>query len=295
MVHVLLRSSLAVIAAMVVAGPSWAAPIDPASKSQVMQAFQRMFCGKNGQDVSFLHAWGRGYGHVEGIRDELLFDVEVYLVHRCGPLPSSIQDVGFRTTSKEIMFYRDSKTGAILKSWKNPYTGQTVEVNHAANDPVNGNYAGAVFFGGPLPSAAQVSDDLVMFSYEANPYYESPLGGDYQKYVGGMYRATEMISWFANAKDFDRIPASGFLPSHFNWTRVAQWLPWMEMGGRPGYMYFHTAGRKVATFDQLPPAIRAEIQANYPDYLTPPPLDDARPNDTSWKFFKRAIDARKTK
>jgi hypothetical protein len=279
---------------LISASPS-AAPAGPEVRKQTMQVFQRIFCGDKGRGVAFLYAQGRAYGHVEGIRDQKLFDVDVYAVQQCGPLPSSINDSGFRLTSKEILFYRDPTTGEVLKTWKNPYTGQTVEVNHAANDPVNGNYTSAVFFDGILPNSVRRTKELYTLSYEANQFYENPLGGDYQKYVGGMYRATEMINWFVNTGDLDRLAADAYLPSHFSWARISQWLPWMEMGGRPGYFYVHTVGQKFMRYEDLPQSVRAEVEANYRDFLTPPPLEDTRPNDTSWKFFKRAIDARTKK
>jgi hypothetical protein len=277
---------------MLLSGFSMAAPASPEVRKQTMQVFQRIFCGDKGQGIAFLHAQGRAYGHIEGIRDEKLFDVDVYAVQQCGPLPNTVKDVGFRLTSKEILFYRDPVTGEVLKTWKNPYTGQTVEVNHAANDPVNGNYTSAVFFDGILPNSVQQTKDLYTLSYEANQFYENPLGGDYQKYVGGMYRATEMINWMVSTADLERLPADAFLPTHFSWARISQWLPWMEMGGRQGYFYVHTVGQKFMRYEDLPQAVRTEVETNYRDFLTPPPLDDTRPNDTSWKFFKRAIDAR---
>jgi hypothetical protein len=38
---------------------------------------------------------------------------------------------------REIVFYRDIKTGEILKTWHNPYTDRTVDVVPIANDPFN--------------------------------------------------------------------------------------------------------------------------------------------------------------
>jgi hypothetical protein len=37
--------------------------------------------------------------------------------------------------------------------------------------------------------------------------------------------------------------------------------------------------------------LRDEIAANYPIYDTPPPGDDARPNETSWTYFRKVFDA----
>jgi hypothetical protein len=260
-----------------------------------MQLFQRMNCGKEGTGETYLYTKGRAYGHVEGIPDKLLFDVDVINVRRCGPLPESINDHGFRMTSREVMFYRDPKTGEALKKWTNPYTGQEVEVFHAANDPVNGNYTAKALLGGALPFSMHRSNAVTIMSYEANQFYENPLGGAYQKYVGGMYRATELINMYASAQDIAKLPKSADLPMHFSWARMSAWLPWMEMGGRLGYFYVHTAGQKYDAYEEMPSALRAEIDASYSEFRSAPSLDDQRPNVTSWTFFKGVVDSRAKK
>jgi hypothetical protein len=37
--------------------------------------------------------------------------------------------------------------------------------------------------------------------------------------------------------------------------------------------------------------MKDEIAANYPAYVAPPPTDDARPNETSWTYFKKQMEA----
>ena len=55
-----------------------------------------------------------------------------------------------------------------------------------------------------------------------------------------------------------------------------------------------TSGRvEHQTFDELPDVVKDEIQLNHPTYTEAPPLDDTRPNDTTWTITKRAIDARR--
>ena len=73
------------------------------------------------------------------------------------------------------------------------------------------------------------------------------------------------------------------------WVRLSGWLPWMQMSGRQGELYFHTAGRKLGSWDEIPEGLKAEIRASYPEYVAPPPLDDARPNETSWTYFKKKV------
>jgi hypothetical protein len=67
----------------------------------------------------------------------------------------------------------------------------------------------------------------------------------------------------------------------------------MKMGGRTGVLVATTVGKTVKSIDDLSEPLRTEIKTNYPVYLTPPPLDDARPNETSWTYIKKIIDARR--
>ena len=80
-----------------------------------------------------------------------------------------------------------------------------------------------------------------------------------------------------------------------SWVRLAQWLPWMEMSGRAGMLYFNAMGRKLLNYDQLSDLLKSEIAANYPEYVAPPPLDDPRRNETSWTYMKKIIDSRAEK
>jgi hypothetical protein len=74
------------------------------------------------------------------------------------------------------------------------------------------------------------------------------------------------------------------------WVRMSDWLPWMMMNGREGVIYMHTAGRKLDSFDQLSDTMKAEIAEHYPEYDSPPPVDDARRNETSWIYYKKIRD-----
>jgi hypothetical protein len=67
----------------------------------------------------------------------------------------------------------------------------------------------------------------------------------------------------------------------------------MKMGGRTGLVVFTTVGKRVASIDDLSEPLRSEIRANYPIYVAPPPLDDARPNETSWTYIKKVVDSRR--
>ena len=75
------------------------------------------------------------------------------------------------------------------------------------------------------------------------------------------------------------------------WTRVADWLPWMKMGDRVGLMFTSTVGARVPSIEDLPEPLLSELKTRYPLYMEPPPLDDDRPNRTSWMAVKDRVDA----
>ena len=76
------------------------------------------------------------------------------------------------------------------------------------------------------------------------------------------------------------------------WTPVAQLLPWMEMGSKPGLMVFNATGFSTFDKDKIPSDLMKILETRYPLYLTPPPLDDARVNETSWTVFKKKLEAK---
>src|SRR5690606_25232238 len=102
-------------------------------------------------------------------------------------------------------------------------------------------------------------------------FYPNPLGGNYQKYIGGTYHAAELFNFLGDVDDLAN-PALPSVPTRVAWQRMSGWLPWMEMGDRPGMFYVNTAGRKVESWDDISATMRAEIENNYPEYTAPPPL-----------------------
>ena len=263
----------------------------PAPGMDSVQAFRRIQCSlEDGQ--SAVYGWtGRAYSRVPGEPDRLLFTVDGMNIRQCGTVNDPDKGTGFRLVSKEILLYRDPVTGEVLKTWQNPWTDETVDVLHVANDPVNQPPVFATGRGDrPFSLPFVVSDDQWWLTITFPLFYDNPLGGEYQQYIGGKYHATELFNFMGDTTDL--APDAGDTANiRIGWVRISGWLPWMKMGGRPGEIYFHTAGRKLENYDQLADVLKEEIATNYPGYDAPPPLDDQRPNETSWTYFKKAIGA----
>jgi hypothetical protein len=193
--------------------------------------------------------------------------------------------------SRELMFYLDPNTGAVLESWENPWTGKANRVFHVQNDPVN---QGPVFLTGrdgkPFTLPARVDNGTVFWNIEVPLFYTNPLGGDFQAYAGNHYHAMEIFNFVVDEKPL-RTPRTTSVDAAVSWVRLSGWMPFMEMGSRPGGLVFNATGKVVPGIDALPRVLIDQIDRNFPAYRTPPPGDDARPNATTWTEFRKFVEA----
>jgi hypothetical protein len=277
---------------LVVFSLSAQAEIDINSREGVVAVNRKIQCStEDGVEKTFL--WhGQAYGRRSGEPDKLLFRLLGMNVRQCVTLTNERGEEGYRQVSREIMLYLDPRSGELLQEWDNPYTGETVEVVHVANDPVNsrGNF-GYGRDGKVAKLPMRLIGDYWQMSVEVPLFYHNVLAGDYQKYVGGTYHATEIFDFYG-MKDELLDDDTTFVNPGVAWVRIAQWLPWMEMNGREGMMYFNAQGAKLDSWDDLPALLKEQIAQNYPEYRNAPPMDDPRPNETSWTYFKKIFDAR---
>jgi len=255
-----------------------------------VRAFRRMQCSTiDGEPVTY--GWrGYAFSRVEGEADRKLFNVEGMNIRQCVTVNDPEKGEGFRLITREILLYLDPKTNEVLRTWTNPWTGANIQVLHVANDPVNQPPIFPVNGGREFSMPYQIEGDNWWVTSTVPLFYSNPLGGDYQKYVGGTYHATEMFNFFGDLESLTS-DKDGTADIRVGWVRISNWLPWMEMGGRQGLIYMHTAGQKLSGYDALPDIMKDEIAKNYPEYNQPPPADDTRRNETSWTYFKKMVES----
>ncbi|TVQ37881.1 MAG: DUF1838 domain-containing protein [Wenzhouxiangella sp.] len=235
---------------------------------------------------------GHAYSRIRGEPDRRLFRVEGMNVRTCVTHEHPDHGTGYRQVSREIMLYLDPESLEVLSTWDNPWTGETVQVLHVANDPVNmrsPRFAHGP--DGPARFTGHVEGNTFWQNITFPLWYSNPLGGDYQAEVGGTYQATEMFNFFGRVDDLTD-PETTTADVQVGWARMSDWLPWMRMHGRQGLIYFHAAGTKLAHWDDLPEVLKDEIDRHYPEYREAPPLDDDRANVTSWTYFKDIAEGR---
>ncbi len=272
-----------------VALPAMAEQLDPNDPDDALTINRKIGCSTvDGEPITYW--WhGRAYSRRMGERDKLLFAVEGMNVRACTGFSDPEKGDGYKLVSREILLYKDPKTGEVLSKWENPWTGEVVDVLHVANDPVNFTATKIGRDGNPATFRGDMLGDRWWQTFEAPLWYPNPLAGEYQKEIGGTYHATEMFNFFG---DVDSLldPNTTTAEVQVGWARMSDWLPWMMMNGRDGVIYMHTAGRKLDSWDDLSETMKAEIAEHYPDYVGPPPADDPRPNETSWIYYKKIRD-----
>ena len=76
--------------------------------------------------------------------------------------------------------------------------------------------------------------------------------------------------------------------------RVGQWLPFMEMGNRPGVMVYHSDSYKLlGGIAEVPTDIRKHTEKYYPQYLeSPRTWQDLSLNESQLTESKKEIDKR---
>lgn len=266
-----------------------AAQLDPTDAADALQINRKVMCSTVDGEAKTFWWHGKAFSRRMGERDKELFVVEGMNVRQCTAVSDPEKGDGFKLVSREILLYKDPQSGEVLSTWDNPWTGETVEVMHVANDPVNFTMYETGRDGKPISWGATILDDRWWQTTTVPLFYPNPLASAYQAEIGGTYHATEMFNFMG---DTDSVldPERSDANVQVGWVRMSDWLPWMKMGGRDGVIYMHTAGRKLESWDDMSDLMKAEIRTYYPDYVAPPPLDDERRNETSWLYYKKVRD-----
>ncbi len=268
--------------------------IDLATPEGVVAANRKIHCSLKDNQPIFYTWEGAVFSRRMGEPDRKLFKVVGMNVRQCVSIEGGVRGTGYRLVSREIMLYLDPESGKPLDKWHNPITDGEVSVFHVQNDPVNGRPTFPYTSDGK-PSAkwkGRQDSGSWFLSLTIPLFYNNVLQGDYQKYVGGIYRATEMFNFMGEIDDLTD-GSKNTAQVKIGWVRLSAWLPWMEMQGREGKLYTHASGKKITGFDALPDVLKSFINNKAPLYKSPPEGDDNRRNETSWTYFKKQVKGKK--
>ena len=254
--------------------------------TNLLDAYIRTVGDTSGQP-SFTYASAVVMSMVPGERGRKLFGIEVLGASRFLPVEG-----GYQRLHREVGLYTDLKTGEVMETWQNPWTHESVEVIHIQNDPVNFPFTVAQQ-SGPRQIVYDDLGEMIAFHREVLLRYPSPLpASEYPSHSAGeWYEAAELFNSFVAKSDLAN-PDKTSLPEFGTWSRSGPWIPWMEMGSHPGNLLYHGRSTKLmGGTSELRPALRAYIEKHMPKFLTAPDTFE-EPNETSWTYFKKVIDAK---
>jgi hypothetical protein len=301
------RPLFAVLAALLVAALLVAAPaasaagrLDPTIPGGGFAVERALGCGSTDPRAPQYYFWtGTVHARRAGEPDRLLFNVQGVNPRACRFVEDAKLGPGYQAAARELMLYLDPATDAVLNQWRNPWTGELVDVVQMENDPASMR---APAFerdaeGRPTPPRMRWTDMGQAYgaSRTQSFFRDSPLGGAYQQFVGGKYRVMEISTFTITKADLAAWRPGRPLPYTATWVRISDWLPWMKMAGRDGQVVLTSQGRSSLSFDQLPEPLRSEIVARHPMMKQTPAFDDPRPFQTSWDSLKKALDAQQAR
>lgn len=236
------------------------------------------------EEVIF-YANGTIYGFVNGERDKPLMGYEMYNIGRV--VKNAEHDYSLLTN--EVLLYTDLKTGEVLETFENPYTGKSNDVLHVWNSPVNQSQKLNGKYGPWGVNHNKFGDDMICMNADIFLKYPSPLTTkEYpMNSQSDDYEASELFQFFFSEKDINN-PDLNSVESTISWTRLGPWLPWMEMGQRQGLVVYQGAGYKLLEkdYDTMPKVLTDYVMKNQPKYRHAP-TEFTEPNETSWTYFKK--------
>lgn len=197
---------------------------------------------------------------------------------------------GYVMLSREVSVYQDPVSNRIIDCWRNYLLPDqpNVSVLHVMNDPVNWGQGLSEFHN--LGDTVNFYSDLVLA-------YRSPLA-DFDRYApysaADVYQSSELFNYYVKRADLENESIKS-APVQISWSRVGQYLPWMQMGDRPGNLVYQVRGYKLmGGLEELPEPllnwtrdVAGEQFLHAPDRI---PTDN-KPNATSWRVFKEALDS----
>lgn len=176
---------------------------------------------------------------------------------------------GYLMSTRDWSFYKDVKTGKVIDTFENPFTGETnttrqilTGVNLWPMSPENGQevpgFEGeAWLMGKPFILPWTIDGDDVSVPMELLVKYANGAAGG------------EIMNFMVSASQLND-PALTSTDTRFQWTGDSGWVRWMDMGDIEGRTLWNSTGRKVSSADELRPYFLEMAEHYFPGSIADP-------------------------
>lgn len=278
--------------------PAFKTEIDFTSPEWNRDAWARISSDLDPSNQSIGRYRGQVLAVVDGEKIRVLCGFEGFAVSRL----VRKEDGNYRRLNRETIIYTHPQTGEVLKTWKNPWTGEIVDVVHVGNDPFNYDIGTIMVLqpediGGEKPAEpikiplilpwSKVSEETLMLETDMHLFYPNALQPDKwpRESSGTMVQVSEMFRYFVSVAELqDRTRTS--VNWHGTWNRVTPWLPWMLLGDKPGHVLYVGVMASADSINEISPNVLAYIKEHFPDFLTAP-VSDYGPSLSSIEDYAR--------
>lgn len=280
------------------ATPAFETEIDFMSPTWNRDAWARIQADLNPNKESFVYCTGQVFGVKPGEKVVEICSFETFLATRLVPQ----EDGTIRRLNKEVIFYTDSRTGEIIQTYDNPWTGETVNVVQVANDPFNYTISEWLILAPEDFKSSEkaepkkiplifpwkkLGEKKLLLTTDMHLYYPNPLDPEKWKResAGPMVQVSEL---FRHIVPVDELTNPELTSVHVegSWQRITPWLPWMLMGQTPGHCLYAGTMIKSDTLDIVPANIIKYAEDNYPG-ITSAPTEDYGPSHSSLEYYAR--------
>ena len=189
---------------------------------------------------------------------------------------------GYQMLRKELGFFVDLDSGAVLDRWTNPYSNEEVTVDHIANPSINLEIKPFIGETGlyeevdpekarPLLLDWTVVGDRAITDRHANLWVKNPLDPAIWKREssGPMIAISDSNVFNVLLADLQN-PALTKVPGQGHWVHQRPWQPWMLMGQEDGFISYNCVTGTAGCLNDLPAQIVELARERFPDFLVAP-------------------------
>jgi hypothetical protein len=189
---------------------------------------------------------------------------------------------GYQMLRKELGFFVDLETGAVLDRWTNPYSNEEVTVDHIANPSINVEikpYIGETgLYEEVNPEKARpfvldwtIVGDRAITERHANLWVKNPLDPEVWKREssGPMIAISDSNVFNVSLADLQNLELTK-VPSQGHWVHQRPWQPWMLMGQEEGFISYNCVTGSAGCLNDLPAQIVELARGRFPDFLEAP-------------------------